>query len=54
MDGEEWRVDEFLDLLPQSATTGTAELDRVENMVREVMQPPEFDDDFSLLIVKFG
>ena len=41
-------------MVAEGATTGTAELDRIERQVRAVMQPPEFDDDFSLLIVRFS
>lgn len=50
-EGDEWRVDEFLTMLAANPTTGVAELDRIEQQVRTVMQPAEFDDDFSLLIV---
>ena len=53
-EGEEWRIAEFLSMLAADAGTGTEELDRVERQVRAIMGPPEFDDDFSLLIVRFS
>ena len=52
--GEEWRVDEFLGMVAESPKTGVPELDRIEQGVREVMRLPDFDDDFSLLIVNFS
>jgi serine phosphatase RsbU (regulator of sigma subunit) len=48
--GEEWRIDEFLEMVATGPQEGVDELDRIENSVREVMLDPEFDDDFSLLI----
>lgn len=53
-DGEEWRVNAFLDMVATDAGTGAEELDRIERGVREVMLDPEFDDDFSLLIAHFS
>jgi len=54
MDGEEWRLDPFLEMVAEGPQEGVGELDRIENSVREVMQPPEFDDDFSILVVNFS
>ena len=53
-DGEEWRVNQFLDMLANEPGTGNEELDRIEQSVRDVMLDPEFDDDFSLLVAQFA
>lgn len=53
-EGEEWRVDEFLEMVAAGADSPRGELDRIESGVREVMEPAEFDDDFSLLVVHFS
>lgn len=53
-EGEEWRVDEFLDMVSTGAGAPDGELDRIESSVRQMMQPDEFDDDFSLLVVHFS
>lgn len=53
-EGEEWRVDEFLDMVGSGVGDPAAELDRIESSVREVMEADEFDDDFSLLVVHFS
>jgi len=52
--GEEWRVDEFLKVVAEGPQEGVEELDRIESSVRGVMLDPEFEDDFSLLIVTFN
>ena len=51
--GEEWRVDEFLAVLEREPQPGLAETARVERDVRAVMQGSVFDDDFSLLVLRF-
>jgi serine phosphatase RsbU (regulator of sigma subunit) len=51
--GEEWRVDEFLAVLERGPQPGIAETARVEREVRAVMQGSMFDDDFSLLVLRF-
>ena len=53
-DGEEWRIDPFLEMVAEGPREGVGELDRIENSVREVMKAPEFDDDFSLVVVNFS
>jgi sigma-B regulation protein RsbU (phosphoserine phosphatase) len=53
-EGEEWRVDEFLEVVAQGPRPDVQELDRIEGSVRDVMQDPEFDDDFSLVVVSFS
>lgn len=53
-DGEEWRVDPFLDMVAEGVSEPGGELDRIESSVREVMQADEFDDDFSLLVIHFS
>ena len=51
--GEEWRVEEFLEVLQREPQQGLAETARVEREVRAVMQGTVFDDDFSLLVLRF-
>jgi sigma-B regulation protein RsbU (phosphoserine phosphatase) len=51
--GEEWRVEEFLEVLQREPQTGLAETARVEREVRAVMQGSVFDDDFSLMVFRF-
>ncbi len=47
-------IDPFLEMVAEGPQDGIEELDRIENSVREVMQPAEFDDDFSLVVVSFN
>jgi sigma-B regulation protein RsbU (phosphoserine phosphatase) len=51
--GEEWRVDEFIEVLERGTQPGMTETARVERDVRAVMQGTVFDDDFSLLVLRF-
>jgi sigma-B regulation protein RsbU (phosphoserine phosphatase) len=51
--GEEWRVDEFIAVLERGSQPGLSETARVEREVRAVMQGTVFDDDFSLLVLRF-
>jgi sigma-B regulation protein RsbU (phosphoserine phosphatase) len=52
-DGEEWRVQDFLELLAGAPNNGQ-EPKWVEDEVRSVMKDDIFDDDFSILVVRFG
>lgn len=51
--GEEWRVDDFIAVLERGPQAGLSETARVERDVRAVMQGTVFDDDFSLLVLRF-
>jgi sigma-B regulation protein RsbU (phosphoserine phosphatase) len=50
--GEEWRVGDFLSMVAAAPLSGVSELDRIESEVRAVMRADDFDDDFSLLLVR--
>lgn len=51
--GEEWRIDDFYELLKSTPHVEVGEPQRVEQAVRDVMRDPNFDDDFSMLVVSF-
>jgi serine phosphatase RsbU (regulator of sigma subunit) len=52
--GGRWELDDFLRLIPAPAMSGTSEPDRLLHLVRRSARPGPFDDDFSLLAVRFS
>ncbi len=52
-DGEEWTLEEFLEVLGGPSFGSGGDLDRIEQAVREQMATELFEDDFSLLITEF-
>ncbi len=51
--GEEWSMDEFLDLVVAGPALESGEPERIEQAVRNVMREDVFEDDFSLLVARF-
>ena len=51
--GEEWSMDEFLDLVAAGPAMESGEPERIEQAVRNVMREDVFEDDFSLLVARF-
>ena len=52
-DGEFWTMEEFVEVLGQPSTPGTADVDRILACSREVRGQDIFEDDFSLVEVVF-
>ena len=51
--GAQWTLDDFLPLLTSPRHDGVGEAERLYHAVRAVARPGPFDDDFSLLTVRF-
>jgi serine phosphatase RsbU (regulator of sigma subunit) len=52
-DQRRWTQEDFLPLLVAPAVPATPEAERIYRSVREVAQPGDLDDDFSLMVVTF-
>lgn len=51
--GQRWELDDFLKVLQATPEPGTSEPARLHAAVRKAARPGGFDDDFSLLTVRF-
>jgi serine phosphatase RsbU (regulator of sigma subunit) len=49
----QWRLDDFVALLREPIVSGTSECQRLYRSVKAALDPGQFEDDVSLLVVTF-